>query len=172
MGMKETVVPYVRTLYIDFIQKSIEVFASVTKDVQFISIIITCILEKLLLMLRENDVTYLEQIIKGKEMSNANSKRKRSEMEISIDMNNVSQSTFNVEAKYAQVIELWNSVKFLVNVSIQNKIKDMPIDKLLSLILQSFPFSEIAYGQIYPQMIQVNYEQLQEEIKNMTGLKK
>lgn len=26
-GMKETKVPYVRTLYIDFIQKSIQVFA-------------------------------------------------------------------------------------------------------------------------------------------------
>lgn len=27
MGMKDTTVPYVRTLYIDFLQKSIQVFA-------------------------------------------------------------------------------------------------------------------------------------------------
>jgi hypothetical protein len=48
-------------------------------------------------------------------------------MAISLDPESVNQTTFNVEAKYAQVIELWNSVKFLVNVSIKNKIKDLAI---------------------------------------------
>lgn len=52
MGMKETAVPYVRTLYIDFIQKSTQVFADVTKDSKYMSEIITIILEKLFLMLR------------------------------------------------------------------------------------------------------------------------
>lgn len=37
MGMKQTSVPYVRTLYIDFIQKSTQVFADVTKDSKYMS---------------------------------------------------------------------------------------------------------------------------------------
>jgi uncharacterized protein (UPF0248 family) len=37
MGMKDTNIPYVRTLYIDFLQKSISVFADVTKDNRFMS---------------------------------------------------------------------------------------------------------------------------------------
>lgn len=48
-------------------------------------------------------------------------------MSMSIDQQSSLQSTFNVEARYAQVIELWNSVKFLVNVSIKNNIGDLPI---------------------------------------------
>lgn len=59
LGMRETKVPYVRTLYIDFIQKSVQVFAEVTHDSRFMSEIITCVLEKLFMMLRENDVTSL-----------------------------------------------------------------------------------------------------------------
>lgn len=54
-GMKETKVPYVRTLYIDFIQKSIQVFAELSKDQKerkFMSENITCILETLFVMLR------------------------------------------------------------------------------------------------------------------------
>lgn len=37
MGMKDTNVAYVRTLYIDFLQKSIQVFAEVTRDSRFMS---------------------------------------------------------------------------------------------------------------------------------------
>lgn len=48
----------------------------------------------------------------------------------------------------------------------------MPTVKLLSLILQSFPFSEIKYEQISTNVMEINYQNLQEEIKNMTGLKK
>jgi hypothetical protein len=59
MGMKDTNIPYVRTLYIDFLQKSIQAFAEVTKDNKFMSEIITCVFEKLFLILKENDITSL-----------------------------------------------------------------------------------------------------------------
>ena len=79
---------------------------------------------------------------------------------------------FNVESKYAQIIELWNSIKFFVNLSIRNKIQDLPVEQLLSLILQSFPFSYLKYEQISEKFMQGEYEKLQEEIRNNTGLKK
>lgn len=49
-------------------------------------------------MLRENDVTMLEQIIKGKSLSSSSSpnKRKKSEMGMSLDPQNVAQNNFNV----------------------------------------------------------------------------
>jgi hypothetical protein len=37
MGMKDTSIPYVRTLYIDFLQKSIQAFAEITSDQKFMS---------------------------------------------------------------------------------------------------------------------------------------
>lgn len=77
-----------------------------------------------------------------------------------------------MESKYAQIIELWNSVKFFVNISINNEVEDLPIEQLLSLILQSFPFSYLKYDQISTQFMQEEYEKLQEEIRNVTGLKK
>ena len=39
-------------------------------------------------------------------------------------------------------------VKFMVKICIENKIHDLPITQLLSLILQSFPFSYLKYNQI------------------------
>jgi hypothetical protein len=51
-GMKETQVPYVRTLYIDFIQKSIQVFATVIKDRKIMSEILAIVLDRLFLMLK------------------------------------------------------------------------------------------------------------------------
>lgn len=56
----------------------------------------------------------------------------------------------NIEAKYAQLIEMWNSVKFYTKFSIEKGIKNLPIVNLLSLILQSFPFSYLKYSQLNP----------------------
>jgi hypothetical protein len=131
-------------------------------------------MEKLVMILRESDVTSLEQIIKGKESSQSSSpsRRKRSDMISSFESQNVTQEEFNIEAKYSQAIELWNSLKFLVSVAIKYKILDLPIPKLLSLVLESFPFSPIEYEQNSIAVNRTRYEKLQGEINDMTGLKK
>lgn len=92
---------------------------------------------------------------------------------------NISKNDMNIEAKYAQIIEMWNSVKFYTRFSIEKGISNLPIVNLLSLILQSFPFSYLKYTQMKmsSQGSQAegaidNYELLQEEINKVTGLKK
>jgi hypothetical protein len=60
----------------------------------------------------------------------------------------ISKNDMNIEAKYAQIIEMWNSVKFYTRFSIEKGISNLPIVNLLSLILQSFPFSYLKYTQM------------------------
>jgi hypothetical protein len=61
---------------------------------------------------------------------------------------NITKNDMNIESKYAQIIEMWNSVKFYTKFSIKHGITNLPIVNLLSLILQSFPFSYLKYTQM------------------------
>jgi hypothetical protein len=70
-------------------------------------------------------------------------------------------------------------VKFYTRFSIEKGISNLPIVNLLSLILQSFPFSYLKYTQMKMSLQGSrrdaaidNYELLQEEINKVTGLKK
>ena len=60
------------------------------------------------MMLRENDVTYLEQIIRGKVFSATSTQRRKKSTDVMttfIEMNNtISDTAFNVESRYAQAI--------------------------------------------------------------------
>ncbi len=94
----------------------------------------------------------------------------------------ITKSDLNVESKYSQIVELWNTVKYCVIFSLNNDFKLLPTINLVSLILDSFPFSQLEFFQIissqrdnkiYLKKQKIfKYEKLQEEIKNMTVLKK
>lgn len=157
-------------------------------------------MEKLFLILKTQDVSKIEETIRdkkdsttlkssihrtrrlsssdlGEDLQKAISLTKEPNNSFFIESKNISKSDMNIEAKYAQLIEMWNSVKFYTKFSIEKGIKNLPIVNLLSLILQSFPFSYLKYSQINPEGAQSqealgNYEMLQEEIRKVTGLKK
>ncbi len=64
---------------------------------------------------------------------------------------------------------MWNSVKFYTKFSIEKGISNLPIVNLLSLILQSFPFSYLKFTQmimnnpgLQAEEAMENYEILQE----------
>ena len=56
----------------------------------------------------------------------------------------------NIENKYSDTTNLWSGLKFYVSYSIQQELEEFRVDSLLSLILNSFPFSYLSYRQYYP----------------------
>lgn len=146
------------------------------------------ILDKLFIMLKNTDMNTIEDIIKSRN-ENSNMKeslirRKKSWHELddreslhfSFYQENMHEDeikhNLNLEEKYGEIIELWNSIKFYIQFAIKIELKEMPVINLLSLILQSFPFSYLKYTTAGGAMHQANLESLEEEINNVTGLKK
>lgn len=66
---------------------------------------------------------------------------------------------------------MWNSVKFYTKFSISQEISNLPIVNLLSLILQSFPFSYLKYTQmrIYSQQNNNNQFNNNNEFNNINS---
>ncbi len=169
-----------------------------------LNILVNLILDKLFLILKTQDVSEIEETIRDKkENSNLKNSMHRTRRMSSADLSeeqmgqkqinstkdasssfymakqNISKNDMNIESKYAQIIEMWNSVKFYTSFSIEKGIQNLPIVNLLSLILQSFPFSYLKYTQMKMSLQGSqtdgainNYELLQEEINKVTGLKK
>ena len=63
-------------------------------------------------------------------------------------------------------------MKFYIQFAIKIQLKEIPILNLISLILQSFPFSYLKYTYVGSPNHQINLEAIEEEIVNITGLKK
>ena len=67
---------------------------------------------------------------------------------------------------------MWNSVKYYLHFALKLELREMPIINLLSLALTSFPLSYLKYTTAGSLVHAANLENLEEEISNVTGLKK
>mgnify|MGYP006910306005 CR=1 FL=1 len=56
--------------------------------------------------------------------------------------------------------------------SIQQELEEFRVDSLLSLILNSFPFSYLNYRQYHPDIVREMAKVIHEEVRNVSGLKK
>lgn len=102
--MYQSSVPYVRTLYIQYLHEACTIMSCIDNQQRNLtSTLINLVFEKLFVMLRQVDITSLEQIIGGKEINV--SRRKRSDVIIiSKEHQVVDKKDLNVESKYAQAI--------------------------------------------------------------------
>lgn len=78
----------------------------------------------------------------------------------------------NIENKYSDTTNLWSGLKFYVSYSIQQELEEFKVDSLLSLILNSFPFSYLSYRQYHPETVKEMARVIQEEVRSVSGLKK
>lgn len=129
-----------------------------------ISLIVNSILEKYSIMLKEIDIGKLEQLIQGKKVvENRRKPEEARSRKHSQDMTKKSSFTgvdglqlvqaSNIETKYSDTTTLWNGLKFYVSFSIAQELDEFKVDNLLSLILNSFPFSYLNYRQYHPESV-------------------
>lgn len=142
-GLFESDLAYIRTLYLDFLKDSCDLLARSQKSKDLLNLLINLILDKLFLILKTQDVSKIEETIRDKKDSTSlkasiHRTRRLSSADLSDDMSlqkstnlskdptssfynaskNISKNDMNIEAKYAQLIEMWNSVKFYTKFSI------------------------------------------------------
>lgn len=116
---------YIKDLYIESSKELSEMLAKIDYNKQEVTDFITRILDKLLILLKNSDANRIEGIIKSRNETvprEALTKRSATHQEEAIDaMLYISKETvleteikenLNLEEKYAEIIELWNTVKF------------------------------------------------------------
>lgn len=169
-GLSQTKISYVKTQYIKFLTELGDVLPSILSK-KLIAGLINNILEKYSMMLRETDINKLEQMIQGKKQLEV--KRKMSGDRIrprGLSSGNPIKSSFtgasfmgedkikeikenNLESKYSDTTLLWNGLKYYVGFSIAQELEEFKVDSLLSLILNSFPFSYLSYRQYQAEIL-------------------